>query len=166
MRAIAAEAGVDPALVHHYFGTKDDLFMAALQLPGRPARAARAGDRGRAPTTRRSGCCAIFLGVWDDPDEPARRSSACSAACSTRRGSGCSAQGFVPVVLGPVGQALGIDHPERRMPLVASQMIGLIMCRYVLAARAARLDGAGDCWWRRTPRRSSATSTGELPLDS
>jgi tetrahydromethanopterin S-methyltransferase subunit C len=40
--------------------------------------------------------------------------------------------GFVPVVLGPVGQALGIDHPEVRLPLVASQMIGLIVTRYVL----------------------------------
>ena len=36
VRAIAAEAGVDPALVHHYFGTKDDLFLAALELPVDP----------------------------------------------------------------------------------------------------------------------------------
>ena len=33
IRAVAAAAGVDAALVHHYFGTKDDLFMAALELP-------------------------------------------------------------------------------------------------------------------------------------
>ena len=33
MRAVAADAGVDAALVHHYFGTKDDLFVAALELP-------------------------------------------------------------------------------------------------------------------------------------
>src|SRR5687768_10927277 len=36
VRAVAAEAGVDPALVHHYFGTKDDLFLAALELPVDP----------------------------------------------------------------------------------------------------------------------------------
>ena len=33
IRAVAAEAGVDPALVHHYFGSKDDLFVAALGCP-------------------------------------------------------------------------------------------------------------------------------------
>src|SRR5919112_2938334 len=36
IRAVAAEAGVDAALVHHYFGTKDDLFLAAMQLPVDP----------------------------------------------------------------------------------------------------------------------------------
>ena len=36
IRAVAASAGVDPALVHHYFGSKDDLFLAALQMPVDP----------------------------------------------------------------------------------------------------------------------------------
>ncbi|MFL6154748.1 MAG: TetR/AcrR family transcriptional regulator, partial [Marmoricola sp.] len=36
VRAVAGAAGVDPALVHHYFGTKDDLFVAALELPVDP----------------------------------------------------------------------------------------------------------------------------------
>ncbi|MEC3958874.1 TetR family transcriptional regulator [Nocardia sp. CDC153] len=33
IRSIASAAGVDPALVHHYFGTKHELFAAALKLP-------------------------------------------------------------------------------------------------------------------------------------
>ena len=41
-------------------------------------------------------------------------------------------EGFLPVVLEPVGVALGLDRPELRMPLVASQVIGLILLRYVL----------------------------------
>ena len=36
------------------------------------------------------------------------------------------------MVLRPVALALGLDRPDLRMPLVASQVIGLIMCRYVL----------------------------------
>ena len=39
-------AGVDPALVHHYFGTKDDLFVAAMQLPVDPREVIAHGDRG------------------------------------------------------------------------------------------------------------------------
>ena len=133
MRAIAAEAGVDPALVHHYFGTKDDLFMAALQLPVDPRVVLApvfeggvdgAGERLAAGlplasgTTRRPGC----------------RCSAWSAAWSTPR-AGCScAKGFVRVILGPVGQALGTRRARAPDRPVASQMIGLVMLRYVLEA--------------------------------
>ena len=67
MRAVAADAGVDPALVHHYFGTKDDLFMAALQIPVDPrellAPVIEQGEDGAAERMLR-----IFLGVWDDPE--------------------------------------------------------------------------------------------------
>src|SRR3954463_9475109 len=38
IRGVASSAGVDAALVHHYFGTKDDLFLAALELPVDPRR--------------------------------------------------------------------------------------------------------------------------------
>src|SRR5215475_9583491 len=37
IRAIAADAGVDPALVHHFFGTKERLFAAAMELPVVPS---------------------------------------------------------------------------------------------------------------------------------
>ena len=33
IRAVAAAAGVDSALVHHYFGTKEKLFAAAVHIP-------------------------------------------------------------------------------------------------------------------------------------
>ena len=71
IRAVAAEAGVDPALVHHYFGTKDDLFLAALRSRSTRAPWCRrcsptgvdgAGERllaavpRRSGTTRRPGC--------------------------------------------------------------------------------------------------------------
>ena len=67
MRAIAADAGVDPALVHHYFGSKDDLFMAALQLPVDPrvllAPVLAGGAKDAGPALLRT-----FFGVWDDPE--------------------------------------------------------------------------------------------------
>jgi hypothetical protein len=36
------------------------------------------------------------------------------------------------MVLGPVGRGLGVDAPDRRMVLVASQMVGLVVLRYLL----------------------------------
>jgi AcrR family transcriptional regulator len=140
VRAIAADAGVDPALVHHYFGTKDDLFVAALELPVDPrellAPVLAGGAENAAP-----GLLRTFLGVWDDPDNQLAFLGLFRSVLDPP-GERLLSEGFIPVVLGPVGQALGIDHPEVRMPLVASQMIGLIMCRYVLRlAPLATMDG-------------------------
>ncbi len=136
IRAIASEAGVDPALVHHYFGTKDDLFMAALQLPVDPrtllAPVLAGGPDGAAEALLRT-----FLQVWDDPEKQLGFLSLFRSVLQPG-GEKLLSQGFVPVVLGPVGEALGIDRPEVRMPLVASQMLGLIVCRYLL--RLAPLD--------------------------
>lgn len=139
IRAIAASAGVDAALVHHYFGSKDDLFVAALSLPVDPRAVIGAAVAGpadeAAPKLLRA-----FLGVWDDPQfQPA-------LLATVRRilepgGDKLIREGFLPVVLVPVGEQLGIDRPDLRMPLVASQVIGLILARYVIRIDAiATLD--------------------------
>jgi AcrR family transcriptional regulator len=131
VRAVAAAAGVDPALVHHYFGSKDDLFMAALEIPVDPrellAPVVAAGVDGAAERMLR-----VFLSVWDDP---AHRLPLLGLVRSVLEPAGerLLREGFVPVVLVPIGQGLGIDHPEVRMPLVASQILGLILVRYLLA---------------------------------
>ena len=66
MRAVAADAGVDAALVHHYFGTKDDLFVAALELPVDP-RAVLAQAIVGPPPVAAGQILRTFLSVWDDP---------------------------------------------------------------------------------------------------
>jgi AcrR family transcriptional regulator len=130
IRAVAADAGVDPALVHHYFGTKDDLFVASLQLPVDPrerlAPALVGGPDGAAERI-----LGVFLEVWDEPEN---RLALTGFVRSVLDGPGerLLREGFLPVVLVPVGEGLGIDRPELRMPLVASQVIGLILVRYVL----------------------------------
>ena len=130
VRAVAAEAGVDPALVHHYFGTKDDLFMAALQIPVDPrellAPVIDQGEDGAAERMLR-----IFLGVWDDPENRLPLTGLFRGLLEPT-GERLLREGFLPVVLIPVGERLGIDHPETRMPLVASQVIGLILLRYLV----------------------------------
>jgi AcrR family transcriptional regulator len=131
VRSIAAEAGVDPALVHHYFGTKDELFLAALELPVDPRKIllpaiAEGGIDGAAERMVRA-----FLTVWDEPEIRVRLVAVFRGVLDAD-GEKLVREGFLPLVLGPVGAALGIDRPELRMPLVASQMLGLIMLRYVI----------------------------------
>jgi AcrR family transcriptional regulator len=131
IRAVAASAGVDPALVHHYFGSKDDLFVAALEIPVDPrevlAPVVAAGPDGAGERLLRT-----FLGVWDDPElQPGLLALARSMVADDS--GGLVRDAFIPVVVGPVLAALVVDRPEVRIPLVASQVVGLIVTRYVIA---------------------------------
>jgi len=130
VRAIAAAAGVDAALVHHYFGSKDELFLAALELPVDPRRLlAPLIEEGPEGAAERF--LATFLAAWDDPElRPALL--AVARAVMDPAGSKLLTEGFLPVVIAPIGVALGLDRPEYRMTLVASQVIGIILLRYVL----------------------------------
>ena len=130
IRAVAASAGVDPALVHHYFGSKDDLFVAALEIPVDPrevlAPVVAAGPDGAGERLLRA-----LLGVWDDPAiQPGLLAMVRSLLADDS--GGLVRDAFIPVVVGPVLAALVVDRPDVRIPLVASQVIGLILTRYVL----------------------------------
>ncbi len=131
IRAVAASAGVDPALVHHYFGSKDDLFVAALEIPVDPrevlAPVVAAGPDGAGERLLR-----VFLGVWDDPAVQPGLLAMVRSLIADDSG-GLVRDAFIPVVVGPVLAGLVTDRPEVRIPLVASQVVGLIVTRYLLA---------------------------------
>jgi AcrR family transcriptional regulator len=130
VRSVAAAAGVDSSLVHHYFGTKDDLFVAALQIPVDP-RVVLADVIAQGPDGAGERLLRVFLSVWDDPE---RRLPLLGLARNMLDPSGqrLLSEGFLPAVLQPIGVALGVDRPATRMPLVASQVMGLILVRYLL----------------------------------
>ncbi|HET6152232.1 MAG TPA: TetR family transcriptional regulator [Marmoricola sp.] len=131
VRSIASAAGVDAALVHHYFGTKDALFIAALSLPIDPRDVVTAiaadGPQGAGERLVRA-----FVSVWDDP---ALQDSMIGFARGVLDPAAAPLvrDGFLTVVIWPLGEALGIDEPARRMPLVASQVIGIVLMRYLIA---------------------------------
>lgn len=136
IRGIATAAGVDAALVHHYFGTKDDLFLAALHLPVDPrevlAPVVEGGVEGAGARFLE-----IYFGVWDDPAlQPVLVSVA--RALLDPSSPRLMSDGFLPVVIAPLGVALGVDRPEVRMPLIASQVLGLLMMRYLLGIEPLR----------------------------
>ena len=131
VRAVAAAAGVDPALVHHYFGTKDDLFLAALELKVDPREVMKpvlaGGVDGAGERLLR-----VFVCVWDD-EEARLPLMGLLRGMVEPGGQQLVRDGFLRMVLGPVGVGLELDQPERRMVHVASQLIGLCLLRYVLA---------------------------------
>lgn len=133
---------MDPSLVHHYFGTKDDLLVAALALPVDPREVLRpvveAGPEGAGERLLRT-----FLGVWDAPETQGALLAVARTALDPD-GSRLVKDGFIPVVVGPVLESLVKDRPEARIPLVVSQVLGLIVSRYVVAVPSVAQLSAED----------------------
>lgn len=130
IRAIAGAASVDPALVHHYFGTKHDLFLAALEIGVDPRVALQPVVDGGAEQAGEN-LLRVFLAVWEQPE---LRDSLLTIVRGAIDGTGVELlrDGFLALVLGPMGEALELDRSDLRLSLVASQMVGIIMARYVV----------------------------------
>ncbi|MBX7264653.1 TetR family transcriptional regulator [Micromonospora sp. Llam7] len=132
IRAIATTAGVDPALVHHYFGSKDQLFLAAMRAPVDPGELlpkVLAGDRdGLGERLVR-----MFLTVWDSPAGGAGVALLRSAV-SNEWTARMLREFLTTQVLRRVLDQLDADPTELplRGSLVASQLIGLGMMRHVI----------------------------------
>ncbi|SCF22288.1 transcriptional regulator, TetR family [Micromonospora chaiyaphumensis] len=132
IRAIATAAEVDPALVHHYFGTKEELFRAAMAMPIDPARLLP-GVLAGGPEGVGERLVRTFLGVWDSPAGTAAVALLRSAV-SNEWMARLMREFLVTQVLRRVLDHLDIDPAELplRGSLVASQLIGLAMMRYVI----------------------------------
>ena len=131
IRAVAAAAGVDSALVHHYFGTKEKLFAAAVHIPIdpmdviAPLREVPAEELGHAIPS-------ILLPLWDSEIGAAfiatLRSILAGPEVNLLR---TFIQDVIAVEIGP-----RVDNPPGsgvvRIQFVASQLVGVVMARYIL----------------------------------
>ncbi|MFG3603907.1 TetR/AcrR family transcriptional regulator [Micromonospora chersina] len=132
IRAIATAAGVDPALVHHYFGTKEELFRATVAIPVDPAELVpRVLAGGRDEVGER--LVRTFLAVWDSPVGTAAVALLRSAV-SNQWTARLLREFLVTQVLRRVVEQLDLDPAETplRGALVATQIAGLAMMRYVI----------------------------------
>ncbi|MCV7348849.1 TetR/AcrR family transcriptional regulator [Mycobacterium parmense] len=131
IRAVATAAGVDSALVHHYFGTKEKLFAAAVHIPIDPMdiigplREVPIEELGhRIPST--------LLPLWD--------SEIGAAFIATLRSvlAGTEVNLFSTFIKDVIGVEVGsrVDNPPGsgilRVQFVASQLMGVVLARYIL----------------------------------
>jgi AcrR family transcriptional regulator len=132
IRSIATAAGVDPALVHHYFGTKDQLFLATMNAPADPAELLpdvldadpeQVGER----------FVRMFLGLWDSSAGTVGLALLRSAV-SNEWTARLMREFLVTQVLRRLAAGLRLHPAEAplRTGLVAAQMAGLVMVRYVV----------------------------------
>lgn len=131
MRAVAREAGVDPALVHHYFAGKDELFIEAIGLPMDPRQvAARVQEGPRDELGRR--IVTTFLSVWESPEGQQRMKALLRSMAGHDEVARMMREGITRLIVKPVSKTLDVPDAEFRVTLVASQLMGLAMARYVV----------------------------------
>lgn len=132
IRGIAQEADVDPALVLHFFGSKQKLFASVTALPFELEEAMPQivdGPRSQLGTR----LAAFLLDVLEDPDSRSAITGIVRAAASEPEAARAARELVTARVLVPIAERIEADQPELRASLVNSQMVGLIMARYIVA---------------------------------
>jgi AcrR family transcriptional regulator len=131
MRAVARQAEVDAALVHHYFDSKEELFIEAMALPVDPRQIAAqilAGPReqiGRRIAT-------AFLGIWESPDGQQRMKALFRSVVSSDEVARMMREGISEMVVQPISQMLEVPDAQLRVGLVATQLVGAAVVRYLV----------------------------------
>ncbi|GAA2134063.1 TetR/AcrR family transcriptional regulator [Actinomadura napierensis] len=129
LRAIARAAGVDPALVHHFFGTKEGVFVEAMRFPVDPSvllPQLLALPRERLGET----IVRTFLRIWGDADRRAPLLAMLRSAMTNERAAAMMREFVSSALLGRAGAATGVPHLN--IQAAVGQMIGVMILRYVL----------------------------------
>lgn len=142
IRAIARSGRVDPKLVQHFYGSKHDLFVAAMGLPIDPTQLIPGllapGIDGLGERLVRT-----FVGVWDSP-EGRHLVGLLRSLVGDREATAMMREFFAHEIVGKLLSSLQMDEPRRRAGLVASQLFGLALIRYVLRLEPVASASADD----------------------
>jgi AcrR family transcriptional regulator len=154
MRAIAAEAGVDAALVVHFFGSKAALLGEAIEWPFDPeVEMPKLLADGKHHVGRR--IVELVVRTWDreggrNPILTLVRAATVEPKAAEMLGAFLRERLFAPLM-----ERLGSDRPELRTTLAASQLVGLGLARHVLRVEPLASAKPGDVveWYAPTLQR-------------
>jgi AcrR family transcriptional regulator len=131
MRAIAAEAGVDAALIVHFYGTKAQLLSAALQWPFDPeTEMQRIAAGGRRQVGE--GLARLVVRTWDREGDRNAIMTMLRAATVEPAAAQLMREFIDQQLFPPLMRRLKPSQPEVRANLAASQIVGMGIARYVL----------------------------------
>ena len=131
LREIAAAAGVDQALIHHYFGSKQQLFVAAMELPfdlGTLQAMVYAGPRDELGDR----IARFFLGLWEEPVRRQVLLGMVRSALTDPRAAEMVRRFVIEGGILPLVQEAGATDSAMRATLVGSHLMGLGFARYIL----------------------------------
>ncbi|WP_141206327.1 TetR/AcrR family transcriptional regulator [Streptomyces griseorubiginosus] len=132
VRGIAKAAGVDSALVHHYFGTKEQVFAASIEVAFAPALNASdtvaegpldgVGER----LTR------FIFGIWENPTTRTPLLAIVRSAVNNETAAAVFRRMVASQLLRRIAAQVDAPDAELRAELAAAQLIGTAMLRYVI----------------------------------
>ncbi|MBM7791315.1 TetR/AcrR family transcriptional regulator [Tenggerimyces flavus] len=131
IRGVARAAGVDPALIHHYFGSKDDLFLAVMDVPFDPRDFVKLMvdspyDEVGTIVVR------TFLGLWERSEIQQRFRGLLGSALTNEAAAELMRTALTRLLFDAVADRIHEEDGRLRANLAGSQLIGLAMARYVI----------------------------------
>ena len=134
IRAIAREAGVDPALVHHFFGSKEDVFKAAVSNVLAPIAEAMAGvGRGTDPRRSSQRLARVLVGLWEQEPTKGALVGAVRAAVTSETAAGLLRGIVQEHAIAAVAASTNQPDAELRANLIGATMVGITVARQILA---------------------------------
>ncbi|MFJ9411694.1 TetR family transcriptional regulator [Streptomyces sp. NPDC101393] len=130
VRGIGKAAGVDAALVHHYFGTKEQVFEAAIELTFAPALTMPEALSGGGEVGERM--ARFLFGVWENPVSRQPLLAVMRSALTNDTAATVLRKLIERRLLQRVAGELTVPDPEFRVQLAASHLIGIAMLRYLI----------------------------------
>ncbi|WP_129665489.1 TetR family transcriptional regulator [Phytoactinopolyspora endophytica] len=132
VRAIAARAGVDAAMVHHFFGSKEQLFRVALDVPVDPD-ALFADIVDGEPDRLGERAVRTFLRAWENPAFRRPMLSLLRSATAQPAVAGLLREFVVAVLFRRISPVFGgVPDAELRMQTAASHLVGMAVMRFVM----------------------------------
>ncbi|MFG3094784.1 TetR family transcriptional regulator [Streptomyces sp. NPDC048202] len=132
VRGIAKAAGVDSALVHHYFGTKEQVFEAAVSVAFAPALAAPDAIAEGPLDTVGERLTRFVLGVWENPATRTPLLAIVRSAVNNDTAAAVFRRLIAAQLLRRIAGRLDVPDAELRVELAAAQLVGTAMLRYVI----------------------------------
>jgi AcrR family transcriptional regulator len=131
LRAIAATAKVDPALLIHYFGNKEGLFAAATGLPSRLSELL-AGPENASPREFSESLVWVYLQVVDSDQSRNAILALVRSAVSNEKAATLLREFLAAELLPIIGRYTEHQNAPLRASLVAAQLIGIAVLRHVI----------------------------------
>ena len=132
LRQVAQEAGVDPALVSHFFGTKEQLFRTVVGFPLNPSDGVAAVVAGP-PDQAGLRLARFVLGALETESTRQRIIGLVRGAIAAPEAARLIREFLTLQLLVPVARHLHAGDAEYRASLVMSQIAGMILVRYIVA---------------------------------
>lgn len=131
VRDIAAAAGVDPALIRHYYGSKAELFRATMGWPFEPAQLATritAGD----PVDIGRNLTRVFFELWEQPDSRAPLLAILRGAATHEESATLVSEYIQGQLYAHLAAAIPGPDSELRIDLAMAQLLGIAYLRHIL----------------------------------